>query len=341
MKIGCAFDTDGAAMYRGLYPLETLERRGHEVVWPENGTGNPRVHALTRCDVVFVYRRYEEALRTMLERLSTQGIGVVWDNDDDFSAIPKHSPTYRELGALRAQKRFSETVRMAKTAHVVTLTTDTLRERYAAAGIRRVEVIDNMLRSGTKRRPRKHDGLVIGWIAGMEHMADAHELDVAGALEQVQRAHSDVRVTCVGVDLKLKSGYDHRPGVPFVQLPGVMANFDIGLAPLTDIPFNRARSSIKVKEYAASQVPWLASPVTPYAHLGPEQGGLLVADGDWAAALDRLVSDRRARKRLARAGKRWAKAQTADAVADRWEAVLTEAIERARAGVTSASAGAA
>src|SRR5207249_1565318 len=79
----------------------------------------------------------------------------------------------------------------------------------------------------------------------------------------------------------------------FLELPHRIGSFDIGLAPLADLPGNRARSDIKVKEYAASGVPWLASPVGPYVQLGEEQGGRLVPDDLWFEALDRLVSRRR------------------------------------------------
>lgn len=330
MRIGAAFEPTGAAFYRGVYPLEAMARRGHHIVWPENDTGHPKLSQLAHCDVIYVYRAHDDGLRRVLASHRERGIGIVWDNDDDLSSIPKHSPTYREVGGLRAQKRFSETVRMGRVADVVTVTTEVLRERYASTGLDRIEVIDNMLPRRLKRRRRKHDGVVVGWIAGMEHLADARALQIPEALRRLQETHPDVHVECVGVNLNLRSNYIHHPQIHFLQLPEVMAGFDIGLAPLTDIPFNRARSSIKVKEYAASQVPWLASPVAPYLGLGPDQGGLVVPDGEWFEVLDELVRDSRARKRLAKAGKRWAKSQTIDEVAERWERVFTEAAEGAR-----------
>ena len=48
------------------------------------------------------------------------------------------------------------------------------------------------------------------------------------------------------------------PGVPFVGLPAHMEVFDIGLAVIADIRFNRTRSNVKLKEYAALGIPWLA-----------------------------------------------------------------------------------
>jgi glycosyltransferase involved in cell wall biosynthesis len=113
--------------------------------------------------------------------------------------------------------------------------------------------------------------------------------------------------------------------VGFDELPRRIAEWDIGIAPLADIPYNATRSDIKVKEYAACGVPWLASPFGPYSDLGEAQGGRLVHDDGWFEALDRLVARRRERKRLSRKGRAWAKRQTMDAVADRWERLFAEA----------------
>jgi glycosyltransferase involved in cell wall biosynthesis len=129
------------------------------------------------------------------------------------------------------------------------------------------------------------------------------------------------------VDLRLPERYRHEEFVPFPDLPGRIGGFDIGIAPLADIPCNWARSDIKLKEYAASGVPWLASPIGPYADLGEEQGGRLVTDDGWFAAVDRLVTHSRERRRLAKKAKRWAKDQTIEGVADRWEQVFATAVQ--------------
>lgn len=336
MRIGATFEAGGAAWYRGVYPLEAMARRGHEIVWPEDDTGHPIIPKLGTCDVIYAYRRHEPELQRILKAHASNGVGIVWDNDDDLKAIPRDSPTFRVVGGLRGQQRFSETVRIARLADVVTVTTDVLRERYESAGITNVEVIDNQLPTGKRRRLRKHDGVVVGWIAGGEHKGDSDALRIPEVLAALQERHPDLHVETVGLKLNLRDRYKHTPSVHFNALPDVMAGFDIGLAPLIDIPFNTARSSIKVKEYAASRVPWLASPVGPYLGLGPRQGGQLVDHEGWFDALDHLIRDRRERKRLARAGRSWARTQTIKASADRWEQIFQLASARSssrRSGV--------
>lgn len=331
MRIGAAFEPTAAAYYRGLYPLEQMMKRGHEIVWPELDTGEAKLAEFGDCDVIYVFRRSEESLRRGLARLAERGVGIVWDTDDDLSAIPRRSPTYKQAGALRGQKRFMETLRMARMADVMMASTETIAAKYAdAGGVGAIEVFENYLPPKLKRKRAKHDGLIIGWIAGIEHTEDAVELGLRDMLEGVLSRHPDVLVESVGVDLGLRERYVRCPSAHFNTLPDHLARYDIGIAPLVDIPFNAARSNIKVKEYAASEVPWLASPRGPYVGLGEREGGRLVADDAWGAALDDLIGDKRARKQLAKAGKSWAKSQTIDRRADQFEGFLQAAANRAR-----------
>ena len=116
----------------------------------------------------------------------------------------------------------------------------------------------------------------------------------------------------------------------FEQIAQAIAGFDVGIAPIADTSFNRARSDVKLKEYAATGTAWLASPVGPYVGLGEQQGGRLVTDDRWYEELDRLVVDDRLRRRLVKRGARWAAEQMLAGHVGEWEAPLSEAVERAR-----------
>jgi glycosyltransferase involved in cell wall biosynthesis len=104
----------------------------------------------------------------------------------------------------------------------------------------------------------------------------------------------------------------------------------IGIAPLIDSAFNRGRSNVKLKEYAAAGAVWLASPVGPYLGMGEDQGGRLVEDDGWYEALDRLVRDHADRAALARRASAWARKQTIEHAGRAWETSFRSAIIRAR-----------
>jgi glycosyltransferase involved in cell wall biosynthesis len=328
MRIGLVWDYHSAAShYRAGAPAEAMQRRRHEVITAPSDEGDADFELMRDCDVVLVYRRYDDETRAVVRRLAAAGVGIVYDNDDDYLLVPEEHPNFAEMAGLAGQRRFAHTLELARIADVMTTTTQAVAERYRSSGVERVEVIPNYLRHGAIRAGRPHEGLVVGWVAGLEHVADTRRIPIADALERLVAKHGEVRVECIGVDLGLSRSYFHDAVLPFDVLPDRIAGFDIGIAPLADIPFNRARSDIKVKEYAASGVPWLGSPVGPYRGLGEGQGGRLVPDDGWFDALDRLVRKNRERRRLADAATRWARTQTIHAAAARWEQVLAEAGE--------------
>lgn len=339
MRIGVVWAPDSpGAHYRAVVPMRGLEGRGHEIVWPIDESGRTDVRRLRACDVVHVYRRHDEPTWRMLLELSAAGVALTYDNDDDFTAIPKDLPRYREVGGMGGRRLFPFMARVAKLAQVTTTTTRHLADVYARAGAKRVEVIPNQLDRDAFQRRERHDGVLIGWVAGGEHQVDARGLRIAAALREVVATCPDARVESVGLRLPLDERYRHEESLPLRQLREHTRRFDVGIAPLIDIPFNRARSDIKLKEYAACGVPWLASPVGPYVGLGPDQGGRLVADDAWARELLELVQSPRERRRLRRAARRWAKTQTIARTVDAWERALSDAAATARSSRTAAPA---
>jgi hypothetical protein len=339
VRIATTSEVLPAARYRVYSPLLEMQRRGHEIAWPNMTTAVLGRRELLSSDVVLVFRCYDAASRKLLREAHEQGVGIVWDVDDDMRNSPfgyKGSPK-RHAGVRVRHQIYLDSLNVARLADVVITSTDVLRDLYASAGIERIEVIENYLLRGTaNRRPRKHTGLVIGWVAGLEHEVDARALGIADTLARIQREHPQVRVECYGVDLGLSSRYTHFRPVRLEELPDRTAGWDIALAPIAETTFNAARSNIKVKEYAASCIPWLASARGPYANLGEKQGGRLVEDDGWYEAIDALVRDRRARKRLARAGRSWGKGETIEVVADRYEALFTTAAQRRAQALTVA-----
>lgn len=77
-----------------------------------------------------------------------------------------------------------------------------------------------------------------------------------------------------------------REGCPPLDYPQNVAGFDIGIVPLNDVPFNRAKSGIKGLEYAAAGIPFVAYGTEEYQALGC--GITARTPKEWAAALDRL-----------------------------------------------------
>jgi glycosyltransferase involved in cell wall biosynthesis len=306
-------------------------------VWPQQVDSIP-FQEFSRCDLVHCYRRLDRL--GDLHALSEAGVAISFDNDDDLAAID--TVKTGRIEEYRFYKGvFREILKASRLADLTTTPSELLAERYRSAGASDVVVIGNHLERGLAGfgSRAKHKGVVIGWVAGLEHTVELKRIPFIPALKRLLETHSDLRILTVGVRLPLSSErYEHIPQVNFQDLLKTVGQMDIGLAPLSDTPFNRSRSNVKLKEYGACGVPWLASPVGPYLGLGEREGGLLVDDEDWFAALDGLVRNSRMRKRLSKRALRWGKGQTINHYAKVWEREFDAAINRANERSTSSAA---
>jgi hypothetical protein len=321
------------AVYRGMV-LDELQRLGHrvEVDLDAEALRNGRVRDV---DVVHVHRYSEREMRRAVGRLQDQGVAIVWDNDDALS----DSPLFKK-GALDDQQRVSRAASMLELADLVTTTNAYLAEEYRRWGATEVMTVENYIPgvyAADRQAARSAGGTTIGWIGAGEHSYDLKELGLRETFERLLAAHPDVRVATVGVRLGLPADRCHHTRlVQYPHLARHVATYDIGIAPIADIPFNRARSNVKLKEYAVMGVPWLASPIGPYAGLGEKQGGRLVADDRWYEELERLVVERRARQKLAKRAAKWGESQRIHRNLRAWEAPLERAVERAGSRMAAA-----
>lgn len=316
--------------YRAVLPLTALGQRGHTVTLHHAGAALNAGYRLPPCDVLFLHRgSYPEHVE-LVRRCVDDGVAVVWDNDDDISALPK--VTRRVNGHSRRATRqvFKRSVEIARRATAMTTPSDEIARIYREAGIARTVVIKNQV--ATVERARSGgDAIVLGYTGAAEHAEDLEKLRLVQTFERLLDAHPRLRIVSVGIDLGLRDRrYTCHGYVDFRSLGAIVRGFDVGIAPLLDGAFNRSRSDIKLKEYAAAGATWLASPIGPYRDLGEEQGGLLVADGDWHDALDRVLGDDALRARLTRQAGAWARTQTIRATAAAWEAALQQAVATIR-----------
>lgn len=337
MRLGAVYaDRSVNALYRVVMPMMALQQRGHEVVAviQQRGRRLP-IEQLAGCDLVQIHRLFlTDDEDDTVQRLRRSGVLVSFDDDDDSSVAPDELEGIVEDGSLELARRdFGRLLVRAPEVDLVTTPSDLIADRFEAAGAVNVQVIDNHLFDEWGRvRARGHAGTVVGWHACAEHRLDADLLGIAAPLKRLLDAHPEVRVVTIGVDLGIEhERYVCEPSVQFDQLTQRLADFDIGIAPLASIPFSCARSNVKVREFAAAGVPWLASDAPPYQGLGRAEGGRLVGDDEWYGALDELIRSPRERSTLARQARAWAARETIEKMAEVWEETFLETIDLAHA----------
>lgn len=333
MRLGAVAQDGANGYYRLLLPLMAMQERGHQIVHVVQEYRRViDIAPLAGCDFVHIHRPallYDDG--DVVTRLMERGVLVGFDEDDNILDMP---PGLEEITGQhwldRSRRNFELLLEHVKRVQLVTTPSDHLADRFEAAGAQNVHAIDNYLPGAFSRvEPQGHAGLVIGWHAGREHLIDAEALGIVATLERLLDAHPDVHVHTVNIDLQLEhERYRCDEALPIEALTQRLADFDIGIVPLADIPFNRGRSNVKAREYAAAGVPWLASPVGSYEHLGREEGGQLVEDGNWFDALDALIRSRRERARQAKRARAWARRETIWTMSEQWERLFLDACAR-------------
>ena len=77
------------------------------------------------------------------------------------------------------------------------------------------------------------------------------------------------------------------------------AGFDIAIAPLRDLPFNRAKSNLRYLEYSALKIPTVASDVEPYKCIKHQETGFIAREEDeWIECLKSLIKSEELRSTM-------------------------------------------
>lgn len=165
----------------------------------------------------------------------------------------------------------------------------------------------------------------LGWIGSAA--TEVHLWTIADALAEVHQR--------TGARLEIITAPGNRVPAqmqPFVDLvewgPGVnkrLAHWDIGLMPLPDRPYERAKCAYKLLEYAASSLPMVGSPIGASGDVLRSVGAPSPQRSeDWVDALTSLLgADPTARARIGRQGRAVAlERYSYDAWQDRWRAAM-------------------
>lgn len=108
-------------------------------------------------------------------------------------------------------------------------------------------------------------------------------------------------------------------------------HMDIGIMPLSDTPFHRGKCGIKLIQYMACGLPFVASPIGINDHLCGEgrRGFPAVSEADWAEAIDRLMRQEQLRREMGRNGRAFTEEQYD---IERWAGVLSDLFTRVAQG---------
>ena len=135
----------------------------------------------------------------------------------------------------------------------------------------------------------------VGWIGGATHSGDL--LIIKDALYSLLEKNKNMEVYIVSAPPpsdwpkheNLHMVHDWKPIDEYPQAVKKWS-FDIGLVPLRDNMFNRAKSNLRYLEYSACKIPTVASPVKPFQK--DFVGKLASYDKEWIQNIDEFIWDR-------------------------------------------------
>lgn len=332
-------DTGGCGYFRIIWAAELLAAAGHDVeIRPPANRGlklkigaDDRVEDVLDVDgvdVLVFQRLTHQWMAEAVPLLRAKGIAVVVDVDDDLSTVHPRNPAYNSMHPARGGRHsWQHLADACRAATLVTASTPALLERYARHG--RGHVIANHLPDSYYGLPRV-DRDVIGWPAALASHPDDPAV-LGGAIARLVSEGADFRVvgdpTGTGAAFGLMADPPGRAGVPITRWPAAVAgDIGVGIAPLADTAFNRAKSWLKPLELSALGVPWVASPRAEYARLHKRGVGALAdTPRRWYREVKRLTESPALREEQAEAGREVAEGLRLSGNAWRW----WEAWERA------------
>ena len=353
MKITCyPADSTGCGAFRIIWAAEALRAQGHEIELrpPDRRDIKLKIKGDRRdrdafvedvldvtADVVVFQRITHRFMTQAIPIMRAKGIAVVVDIDDDLSCVHPRNPAcqgYHPANEWRVSQKTGEFSRNSwqhlqtacREATLVTASTPALLERYASHG--RGRVIYNHLPDHYFGVPHE-DSDLIGWPAYLgSHPDDPGVLGGSVARLCDGLAGFQVIGDATGCGAAFGASRDplgHDP-VGLEDWPAAVSKLGIGVCPLADTKFNRAKSWLKPLELSALGVPWVGSPRVEYERLHKLGCGIMAGTPNrWYKELRKLKNSPALRSELAEAGRLVAAGLRLEPNVWRWMECWTEA----------------
>lgn len=256
-------------------------------------------YACSMSDVIIVQRVMVDAVFEVIEHWRKRGKAIVVDFDDAYDLIRDDNAAYKFWGAglvdvaLNDGVKYTEKMQRHPIEHfkmglpkITGIVTPSRRlsadwDRYTK-GFYLPNYLDIEQRYMVQKR--NNETPVIGWGGSLSHVPSFTGSGVIGALRSVTQ-NFDTTFMLVG-DRRIEehlgiaeNKYLYHPYVKADAWPYILARYDIGLAPLFD-KYDCRRSALKVQEYIAMGIPFVATKSVVYEDYFGCESGIFIDQGD-------------------------------------------------------------
>ena len=232
---------------------------------------------LEEVDILFMQRYMHDNLEKRIKFAQSNGQIIVNDVDDWYWGLSTKNHAYKLSHPKHNKKEnVNHYKSIVSSSDYVTVSTDYLAQRlssFVRCPIIKIENSVDVNRFNVKEHSDS-DVPIVGWVGATNHRSgDLEELN--GIVKPIFNA-GEIRLQHSGWmpnSYSVAEAWGLRdedlilvPGAKAEDYPSILT-MDVGLAPLNDIPFNHAKSDIKLLEYSASGIPWIGSDLTSYRNL--------------------------------------------------------------------------
>ena len=328
----------GIGYYRAHGPAKALRAKGHQVdvlgkdleehVDEKNVLGS-YMRLVKPYDVVVLKQTDTANVANLIGACKEVKIPIVMDLDDLITKVDPDNPAV-EQGYAQGGAKQAFAVAALSMVDGLFVSTDPLRKEYDRFLSRKLQkhlpihVLPNCIDPTMWKKQKKgsNDSILLGWHGSITHDADLQI--IFPAVKKLMAKYDNLGLSLTGgvrydtyenvIKPFFGKEYEDRiilgQGTPsYKGFPGMLAthSWDIGLIPLRNTPFARAKSHIKWLENSLLGVPSVISDVYPYTQ--PIQGtdvvvnnktGILSKDDEWEEKIEFLINNPDRRKYIAR-----------------------------------------
>lgn len=251
-------------------------------------------------DILYLQRLMHDTLADRLYEARAAGQIIVNDLDDWYWGLSTSNAAFSSSHPkLSPNENINHYKSVLNASDVVTVSTPYLAERASRFIHGRIEIIYNTVDVATFTPVNHTDTTTptVGWVGSTGHRSNDLET-LKGIIpplywaEEIKLQHSGHHPLNQSVASKwgLPDGaVTTVPACDPENYPSLLT-MEVGIAPLNDIPFNHAKSDIKLLEYSAAGIPWVGSALSSYTQLVENWGMGRVAKRpkDWIRHLKEL-----------------------------------------------------
>ena len=296
---------EGEFHYRNYAPGFAMSRHSGVHVVSLSPRDTVREGLLDAADIAVLHMVYDLDFVPWIEYRRRHGKATVYEISDDIDSVSGWPPLDESFASLRTVMK-----RLAKESDAVQFASETLSSRFSYLNACLDVFTNQMLVIPPMRRVQRGPEVVIGWGGSLTHLQDLAEL--AGPLIAWMAARDDVKLHLMAADpiwdlfAAIPSGRKKRfPTGSISDYYSFIDSLDVGIGPLRDTRFNRARTDVKYLEYAARGVVAIMQATGPYcSSVIPGVTGFLYEDAvQLVELLDQVTRDLRLRVRIVTAAR--------------------------------------